>query len=336
MVGVLALLTAGCIRSTSTLVVHDDGSGTGDVVIAVDPEALSAQADQTAGFLAAQVAAADAEQICTLFVEAAVPAALPPTATINNYDEDGFCGRRIQFTFADEAGLISALTTLGGDQAATANDIVLRQEQGDWIFEAPLVGVTGAIEDVADSFSLPQPLLSAALGQADVTYVVTLPGEAVDGAHNADAVDGGTFTWNVDLTDPPEQLLARTSPSAGGGSLLPLILLAVVVTALAGAAGLVVVNRNRQATPTPVQTGPGAATEQSSPSTTAWTQTAPPASVSSPQPTRSQGPASGPNPAEPVAAEPRWDDERQAWVADHPVEGLLVHDDDSSTWRRAD
>ena len=33
--------------------------------------------------------------------------------------------------------------------------------------------------------------------------------------------------------------------------------------------------------------------------------------------------------------EPRWDGQRAAWVADHPTEGLLIHDEASGQWRRA-
>jgi hypothetical protein len=37
----------------------------------------------------------------------------------------------------------------------------------------------------------------------------------------------------------------------------------------------------------------------------------------------------------PEPAEPRWDPDREAWVADHRVEGLLIHDDTTGEWGRA-
>lgn len=240
MVGLLALLATGCLRMSTTLVVAEDGSGTGEIVMALDAAAFAElAAEDDSGLGAEELAELDPDQLCTMFDEEVPADDFPSTATVSDYSEDGFCGQRFEFTFADEAELVSVLGGMGDGGDAVTDGFKLRQEGNDWIFVLPLDQDIFAGGGDADLVQM------AFLAQMEVVYQITLPGEAVDGENNADTVDGGTFTWDLDLTSPPDQLLARTTPSSGGRSVLVLVA-AVIVVAVVGAAGLFVLGRSRR------------------------------------------------------------------------------------------
>ena len=71
---------------------------------------------------------------------------------------------------------------------------------------------------------------------------MTLPGSPVD--HNADEVSGSTFTWDVDLLDPPETLYAETGP-AEGASAAGVVVIVVAVLAVVGLLAVFAVTSRR-------------------------------------------------------------------------------------------
>jgi hypothetical protein len=321
----VAFAGTGCIRSTTDLVVEEDGSGSVDIVLAVDPSAIT-EADPSAlppGLEA--LVGGDSEEICQQVEEETAGAGVPEGAVVTAYDEDGFCGSRIKFDFGSAEELGNSLQGTVGDETTSASEFVLRQEEDGWLFRAPL---TVALPQ--DGAGLPPAMVQAVLSDAVITYRVTLPGEAVAGEHNATSVDGGVFFWDIDLGAPPDLLMARTTERASpaGGLLLPIVIGGAVLAALAAAAyGLA---RRRSSGPGDLAAG---TITSPAPSGVEWGPAPAPATFEPYEPATPW--PTGATPDEPITPEPRWDPDRGAWVADHPTEGLLIHDDDAGQWRRA-
>ncbi len=428
----VALLSTGCLRSTTTVVVDESGGGEASVLLALDPVRTAEVAAQTGGIAATQLSDANSTQLCAQFRELVSPPEVPATATVSEYEADGLCGQQIDFTFTDGQDLAVILDQVTGGQAGDLDSFVLEQQGDEWVFDAPLTGFTSALQTTASSF--PPAVVGSALDNTAVTYDLTLPGTAVADATNADEVTGGRFVWSVDAANPPERLQARTTVDGGGaaGGFLGRLIIGVGIAGLL-ALGAVIVSRRsggRGAVPDEgpqvhaptngvVQAGgldhsallpPGA---EAAPQAAA-TATAPPPADPMPQqvdprllatgeagadpasfdidptpaaiPMEAAAPAdaaipveaatpiddlrpldagapadvaipmeaTAPASAEDVTAvgsaaeataasteaaeagpEPRWDAQRAAWVADHPTEGLLVHDEATGQWRRA-
>ncbi|MEM8926008.1 MAG: hypothetical protein AAGD35_21085 [Actinomycetota bacterium] len=321
LVASLALLP-GCLRVTVTMVVDDTGGGDATVILAVDPATTIELAANAGGVAGQTLSDADEEEVCATFRELTRPADLPATATITDYDEAGFCGSLIEFAFADAAELESALASVLG--ADDAGGIVLAPEGEEWRFTAPLDSLFGALNDATSTF--PEPLVNAALANTDISFTLTLPGEAVEGANNADEVTGGTFRWNIDPTNPPAALEARsTTAGGGGGDLLGWMLIGLGVLLAAALVGFLLLRRSRRDDDRAPVGSPSAVGG------------AAPAAAAGHHVGRDDegsgwvSPDDGAAAADPTRVEPRWDDERGAWVADHP-DGLMIHDPATDDW----
>lgn len=342
------LLLSGCLRSTTTVRVDDSGGGEATVILAVDPARTAELAAETGGLAATTLSDTNTAQLCEQFRQLALPSDLPPTATVVDYDADGLCGHQIDFTFVDGDELARTLDRATGGQAGDLESFVLAPEGDDWVFAAPLGGLNSALQSAASSF--PPAVVQTALDNTAVSYELTLPGSAVEGANNADEVDGATFRWNVDAANPPEVLMARSTVDGGGLGGPGLLLWALVGLALVAAigGGAVLLSRRGGGDALVPATDGGSFPPPAAPAAGA----APPPDLGFPAPDVDPGaqatafaPTGTPEvdaatvaaeePMDMAGAEPRWDPERRAWVADHETEGLLVHDEATGQWRRA-
>jgi hypothetical protein len=325
---VLAVATAslgtGCIRATTDLVVNDDGSGTVDIVAAIDAGQIAGQDE--AGLLG-PLAGADEEQLCQQFETQVTPDSLPEGTEVDHYEQDGFCGSRIRFGFESTEELTGSLEAVDGNNLA--GELVLEPDGDGWRFQSPLISPIDP-----DDLGIAPAMLGPFLNSVDVRYQATLPGEASND-HNATSVSGGTFEWVIDVRDPPEQLRARTTAMgpAAGGLAVPIAVGAAAVAAVG--AGALMMTRRRGAlagghapTAGAGRSAPGDGGDEP------WGPAPAPATLERDEP-RTPWPT-GATPYDPITPEPRWDPGRGAWVADHPTAGLLIHDDDSGEWRRAD
>lgn len=312
----LALTATGCLQSTATLVVAEDGSGTADLEVAVDPRSVLDQLGATPLPLPAAVVPTDAPGVCAS-VSQAVSLSVPTGATHEPFDEGDRCGERIHLTFADPAQLTIAFNAFSGAN----EDEILSRSDDRWLFDAPVVE---PIDLAPRPASVPPAVIDQIRAQRTLTYVVTLPGSAV-GDTTADRVQGGTFTWEIAPQDPRRRLVAVTADDAtesGGG--LPLVPLAAGAAGLVVLAGLGLAWRARRRPSAPVAVAPVAPVAfPSGPSAAALPFGATPGAATPSVPVLAPSP------------EPRWDPSRDAWVADHPVEGLVVYDEATGQWRRA-
>lgn len=375
LVAALVVVSAGCLRTEIDIDVSDDGSVQYGGVFAADPDAIG-QLEELFGELGEDgEGLPDRDQICDEFVTDQgfddLPSGEGVEASVEPYDEDGFCGVRFNVT-ADADAANEALAGFG-----TGGDITLREEPGGgWYFELPL----GDLGDAGDVTEFPG--FGDFFDGASFVVRVKLPGTQID--HNADEIaSDGTMIWNVDLLNPPgTSLFLQTEPGepitgdadpegtgvggSDGGSNTALILVLVVLAIAAIAAALWWFSRKKSsgdATTADQPVGVGAAGlgatgaadngwgagAPSSPPTGSSTQpTTPdptqpfgvPAAAPTPEPTAPQ-PASSEQPEVVASPTPEqatgqsvWDPVRRAYVQWDPTAGhWLVFDDATQQWR---
>ena len=224
----ITLLAAGCIKVEGDIKVEDDGSGNVDLVTALDVSAFTdIMTTFGAGDDSLSLEGFGEEEVCSEF-EADAVSDVPENATVSAYNEDGFCGARIQYELPASTDH-SALMTEVFDAETT-----LFKDGENWVFDTMLD--TGDVTGEAEDSGLP---LETIFGNASFKVVMDLPGTPVDGQHNADEATGdGKFTWNIDLLNPPDRLFAQTEPGSGGGGggflkfLIPLLLIGLLGLAL--------------------------------------------------------------------------------------------------------
>ena len=217
----VALLTAlcafvltGCIRIEMTFTVDEDGSGTVDMVVAVD-EALLAASDESAE---------------DMFGEAGD---LPPGAVVDAYREDGFVGQRMRVPVAD---MELAAESLGStDNMTDAVDFGFVREGDSWRFtmDVPPLGQELAGENGEFSAGM----AAAVVNTAEFRVRVSLPGEVTE--HNADRIENGVLVWDLDLMGAERRTLSARSELAGVSPAIVAVAIgagvAVVVLAAAAA-----------------------------------------------------------------------------------------------------
>ena len=200
----VALLTAlcafvltGCIRVELSFTVDEDGSGTVDVVVAVD-EALLAASDQSADDIFGDVDD------------------LPPGAVVDEYRADGFVGQRMSVPVPD---MEQAAEPLGvGDDMTDAEDFRFAREGDGWRFtmDVPPLDVPPLDEELTgENGDFPDGLTAADINSPEFRVRVSLPGEITE--HNADRIEDGVLVWEIDLMGQEWRTLsARSEPWASG------------------------------------------------------------------------------------------------------------------------
>jgi hypothetical protein len=250
---VLPLVLTGCYRSDFRIKVNDDGSGSVDIVVAIDPEQLQELAEQFG-----DEGEFGADPCAELRTESEDTSTLPEGADVEPYDEDGYCGVRVKADFPADTDIQSFVLDdldfgASEDSPVGFESFVIERDGDGWRFEATTVGATGT--EGADA-----GLLSGFLGDASNIVRVELPGHVVD--ENADRVEDGSLVWDLDVLGDARTLAARSEPGeGGGGSGVLWIVLGAVVVAAAAVIGLVLWRRGhaRPAPGAPAPAGPAPA-----------------------------------------------------------------------------
>ncbi len=343
----IALLATSCIKVEGEIVVDDDGSGNVELLTAIDSEGALAAIAEEFGEAAAEGTPQDA---CDEFTQDMMSDTdgLPPGSQVEEYEEGSFCGAKITYELSASTDHSAAI-----DFVFEGGSPRLFKQDENWIFETRLD--TSELTDETDG--APDAFIEQLFGDASIRFIVDLPGTAIDGQNNATSVDGGRFTWDIDLNNPEERLFAQTAPGGSGGGGLGLILIIVAVLALLAAAAWWFLTQRKPSTDVAAPMGaaamPGAAPPMAA---------APPIAANPPQADPLAADPIVPDPVKPVtpqnpsvqetvamnisdlqgaaeetaaSAAPVFDESLNAWVIDDPVQGKLIHDAATDTWKPA-
>ena len=199
-VTLLVVITlTSCYRIESTTEVNNDGSGQLSYLLALNYEAVAAlgETDSTTREEFCQDIQSDTTDV-------------PPGASIEPYDEDGYCGLTTTVDIAPNTNFVQALTDATGSTQDQLTDFTLTKEADDqWTFTQSLEdpGISSADESSDDPDAA---LLEETL---DITYTIILPGQPA--ANNADSAtlenDKTTFFWDVNPFGNTTNLEASTT-----------------------------------------------------------------------------------------------------------------------------
>jgi hypothetical protein len=208
----LALVLGGCFRVDMDVEVSPENDVSGTAVIAVD-ESLLQLTGQSADQLFQEMDLSD----------------LPPGATADRYEEDGFIGQQITFSDVPLDEFQSNDTLSGG---ATPGEELTIERVGDEFH------VNGGFDMSGEQFTgadVPQQFLDS----FEFSISITFPGPI---SSSTGDVDGNTVTWEPKIgANTRIEAVASAIPSSS--SSLPMILLIVAGVLILGAILFLVMRR---------------------------------------------------------------------------------------------
>lgn len=215
--------------------VSEDGSGTYEMALEVDLEAIAGFADGED---------VDPTSLCEESLNDAGGNELAGESAEIRTENDGSICRQI-VTGSWSAGAAELVEGSG-------EEVVLTQVGEGWRFEYDVSPLTDDMsEDEGEELD---PEMLALMGvEIAFSLSVTLPGSITE--HNGDA-SGSTVSWEFNLLDPPEEAVLFAQSGAGGsGSSIGMIVIVVGLLLVAGVVVLVMRRRSSEAPIEPDQPG---------------------------------------------------------------------------------
>ena len=233
-------LIAGCYEISMDFNVNDDGSGTYELGLEVDLDAVTA-------LLAEEGEDIDPTSICNDMLSDAGGDELAGGSAEIQIENDGAVCRQI-VTGSWEAGATEIVEESGDDLSLT--------RVGDgWRFEFNLESLTSDLDDDEEM----DPAMLALMGvEINYALAVTLPGSIAE--HNGE-VSGSTVSWEVNLLDPPEEEVFFVQSSQGGSSSSTVVIIIIALVLLAGVS-IFLLRRKTNTAETPEVETPEVATAQ--------------------------------------------------------------------------
>jgi hypothetical protein len=339
---VIALVASGCYKSDIGVKVNDDGSGTVDIKVAIDPDAVKQLNEQFGGDTGDIGDAVDpCDEIQT---ESQDTSGLPPGTEVEPYEDDGFCGVHISAPFeaGTDIGSFISNDIMGAgeeDSTVTFQDFTITDDgNGSWTFSATTVASS-------DAAGMDTSLFESFMKDASSIVRIDLPGKTVES--NADREEDGYLVWDLDPLGENRTLSARTEPGeddggtgVGGGSgggdddgggTSAVVWIVVGVLVVAAVVGGVFLWRRGKSRPAPATPGgPGAPVGSAyAPPTGAPFGAADPAPAATPA--TPSAPAAA---ATPAGDGPQWDAQRGAYIQwDAAGSRWMQYDDAAKEWR---
>ena len=215
LVAALALLTTACkIEINAELSINADGSGTVTMEIGYDDEILAL----------AEAEGESPESMLGDFDLADMPDA--EVSTERRGDMNFTIVKVPVDDFTDAASLGGELTSgLTDDFQITVTD--------DLVSVKGVAALDDALGGGGEAPAFPPEMMAEFFS---INIRVTMPGKILD--HNADAQDGNTLTWAVDLTVGTLDISAESDPRASSGGSSSVVLYALIAAAVLIAAFL--------------------------------------------------------------------------------------------------
>jgi hypothetical protein len=220
-----ALLTlSGCLQADFGVTLNDDESGQFAVRMVINREQF-AEIEEMFGGMTGEDSTAPEDPCESLMEEDLSADELPPGAEVEPIDDGEWCGGLVTIPFADldEFNELAAdFNSSSEDEEAGFGTIALTRTDGGYRFDVTEValsdegmGLGGESEDMEGMEGLTE-MFEQLLGDMRITYDVRLPGAPID--HNADAVEGNRFHWDLEWGDERNALFAETGPGEPDGS----------------------------------------------------------------------------------------------------------------------
>lgn len=225
----LCLVLTGCFRLEQRIKVDGDDSVQLNQIFAGDLSALDGPA---LGLPEGSLSGAEANEFCQGLREGAksVNNDLPGAVAmeVKDYKDGDFCGVEFRSKLASAPDHSSELT-----QILEQPTRLVKTAEG-WFFET-----TVSPQQLAGEAGLSGDQMRQAFDSGKILLVVELPGQPIQGQHNATKVSGSTLTWEIDPLAPQGRLYASSEPATGLAA-LPVSpkVLAVIGVNLAVLAGL--------------------------------------------------------------------------------------------------
>jgi hypothetical protein len=217
--GALVLLLAGCFKVNMDVEVSPENTVSGSAIIAVD-ESLLELSGQSADQLFQEMDLSD----------------LPPGATLDRYEEDGFIGQEITFEEMPLATFTQNNALSGSGASPGAGEELNIARQGDEFH------VTGAFDMTGQEFTGTQ-IPDQFLDSFEFRISITFPGEVRSATGE---IDGNTVTWEPKIGENTRvEAVASAIPSES--SPLLMILLVAAGALVLGAIAFLLTHRKAPA-----------------------------------------------------------------------------------------
>jgi hypothetical protein len=217
--GAFALLLAGCFKVNMDVEVSPENTVSGSAIIAVD-ESLLELSGQSADQLFQQMDLSD----------------LPPGATLDRYEEDGFIGQEITFEEMPLATFTQNNALSGSGASPGAGEELNIARRGDEFH------VTGAFDMTGQEFTgtqIPEQFMES----FEFRISITFPGEVRSATGE---IDGNTVTWEPKIGENTRvEAVASAIPSES--SPLLMILLVAAGALVLGAIAFLLTHRKAPA-----------------------------------------------------------------------------------------
>lgn len=221
---------AGCYEISMDFNVNDDGSGTYELGLEVDLDAVTA-------LLAEEGDDIDPTSICDDMLSDAGGDELAGGSAEIQVENDGTVCRQI-ITGSWDAGAAELVED-------SAEDLTLSQVGDGWRFEFNLESLTS---DLGDDEEMDPAMLALMGVEINYALAVTLPGSIT--AHNGE-VAGSTVSWSVNLLDPPEEEVLFVQSSQGGSNSSTVVIIIIIALVLLAGVSIFLLRRKTNATETP-------------------------------------------------------------------------------------
>lgn len=216
-----ALLTlTGCLQADLGVTLNDDESGQFRARTVINREQFS-ELENMFGGMMEEGSTAPTDPCTELMEDDFADDELPEGAVVEPIDDGEWCGALVTVPFddlaefaeiADEFNESSSDSEAGGFGAMT-----ITKTDGGYRFDVAGIEMSDeAMSAGGEEMGELGPMLEQFLGSMRISYDVQLPGRPVD--HNADAVEGNRFQWNLQWGDSRTELFAETGAGEPDGS----------------------------------------------------------------------------------------------------------------------
>lgn len=220
LVGAALLTLTGCLQADLAVTLNADESGEFRIRTVINREQF-AEIENMFGGMTEDASVPVTDPCADMLAEDFSSDELPEGAVVEPIDDGEWCGALVTVPFADLDGfneIAAEFNESSSDSdAAGLGAMTITAADGGYRFDVTELAMSEeAMSAGGEEMGELGPMLEQFLGSMRISYDVRLPGKPVD--HNADAVDGNRFQWNLEWGDARTDLFAETGAGEPDGS----------------------------------------------------------------------------------------------------------------------